>query len=170
MRGRIIAVVGLLVAVLLAGWLVDRKQGSAIKVGDGETTLGVPVAGRDVDVYFYAADLEVRKPVELVQVAPRVADDGLEFVEARVYRRDAFPGGAYMSWTAGNPSVADPTGVASVPVDGYRLSGDPRDRVILFKVRVTSVERPLKVSGLRITYRNGFRQHTQYVNANYEIR
>jgi len=57
-----------------------------------------------------------------------------------------------------------------VPVDGYRLSGDPRDRVILFKVRVTSVERPLKVSGLRITYRNGFRQHTQYVNANYEIR
>ena len=169
MRKRIITIAGLVVAVLLGGWLIDRSQGAALDVGDGSMTVGVPVAGQDVDVYLYAPDLVGRDAVELVRVAPDVVGSGVEFVDARVYRREDFVDGVPFSWTPGNGDASDPTRVASGPIDGYRLTGEPRDRVILFRVRVTSDRRPLKLTGIRVTYRNGVRAHSQVIHANYEV-
>ena len=169
MRKRTITIAGVLAVVVLIGWLTDKHQGAALDLGDDSLTIGTPVPGRDVDVYLYAADLVSRDAIRLVRVAPDVLDDGLEFEDARVYQRSAFVDGVQLSWSPGNGDAPDPARIASVPVDGYRLSGEPRERVILFRVRVTSDQRPLKMTGLRITYRNGLREHTQVVAANYEI-
>jgi hypothetical protein len=113
--------------------------------------------------------MTAREPVELVAVAPRSVDAGLEFLDARVYERDAFLDGVPLSWVTGQGPGPDPAGLAPVPVAGYRLSGDPRRRAILLRMRITSDVRPLRVTGLRVTYRKGFREHTQYLNATYAV-
>jgi len=158
------AVVALLV---VAGWLIDRRQGEALDIGEGSITIGSPVSGTNVDIYFYAPGLKSRDAVELVRIAPENADPGLEFVDARVYHRESFLNGVPLSWTKDNGPASDPTRVASGPIDGYLLNGE--SDVILFRVRIITDERPLSVRALRVTYRNGLREHTQVIDANYDI-
>jgi len=169
MRRRIISA-GVVVAVLFVGWLVDNRQGAALDAGDGSITISSPLAGKDADFYFLAPALESRRPIELVDMTPEIADAGLEFVDARVYQRDDFLGGVPISWTVGNSDSSNPTKLVSAPLSGYELNGEQhKEDVVLLHLRVTTDRRPLNVTAVRVTYRNGFREHTQAIDANYQV-
>ncbi|WP_328526038.1 hypothetical protein [Kribbella sp. NBC_00359] len=168
MRRRIV-IAGLVVAVLLAIWLIDNRQGAALDVGDGSMTIGSPLVGK-ADFYFLAPALESRSTIELVGMTPEIAEPGLEFVDARIYRREDFLGGVPASWTTSNGDSSNPTKLASAPLAGYKLTGEQRkEDVVLLHLRVTTDQRPLNVTAVRVTYRNGFREHTQAIDAKYQV-
>ena len=89
MRKRII-IAAAVVVVLLAGWLIDNRQGAALE--GGGFGLSAPVAGQNVDLFVMGPGLvnRSRTSVELVRMTPEISGPGLEFVEARVYRRGNF--------------------------------------------------------------------------------
>ncbi|MGZ0150818.1 hypothetical protein ACXJJ3_27435 [Kribbella sp. WER1] len=41
--------------------------------------------------------------------------------------------------------------------------------MILIRLRVTGLARPLRATDLRFTYRNGFRAHTQTMHVSYVV-
>jgi hypothetical protein len=169
MRRRTITA-GVVVTILFVGWLVDNRHGAALDVGDGSITISSPLVGKDADFYFLAPALESRSTIELVGMTPEIAEPGLEFVDARVYKRDDFLGGVPASWTMGNGDSSNPTKLASAPLSGYELNGEQRkEDVVLLHLRVTTDRRPLNVTAVRVTYRNGFREHTQSIDANYQV-
>ncbi|GAB3945681.1 hypothetical protein GCM10029976_071860 [Kribbella albertanoniae] len=173
---RYLKIVGVLAAIGLVGFLVDLNHGRALGIGDGSMTIGVPVpAGKPVEVYYLAPSPSRNNsgnPITLVSAQPGTADPGLEFVEARIYQVDAFPNGdPPLSWTASNGSAWDPAARPSVPLAGYVLAEhyDLSAQVILARFRVTTDQRPLQASDFRLTYRNGFRDHTQTLHCVFRV-
>ncbi|MGZ0150819.1 hypothetical protein ACXJJ3_27440 [Kribbella sp. WER1] len=99
----VLAVVGVL--LVLSCWM-DHHDGRALDVGDdgGSMEVGTPVAGR-ADLYVYAMDVSAREPVDLVTIAPRVLDPGLEFVDARCMRGTRSPGRCRSTGSAGRGRI-----------------------------------------------------------------
>lgn len=170
MRKRII-IAAAVVVVLLAGWLIDNRQGAALE--GGGFGLSAPVAGQNVDLFVMGPGLvnRSRTSVELVRMTPEISGPGLEFVEARVYRRGDFLNGVPTSWSIGDGGMYTPLEVNSVPVAGLELAGKASldDRVVLLRFRVTTERRPLGVTAVRVTYRHGVREHTQVMQAAYQF-
>lgn len=169
MRRRVV-IAAVAITVLFTGWLIDNGHGAALDVGDGGLSLEAPVGWGDAYFMGPALKNDSRTSIELVKVEPVTISAGMEFVEARFYRRDDFPmGGLPASWSAGDGDIYDPTKVASVPVRGFELPGQHimSDQVMMLRFRVAGRQRPLTADGLRVTYRNGFRNHTQTLRVSY---
>ncbi|WP_329482221.1 hypothetical protein OG555_08325 [Kribbella sp. NBC_01484] len=170
MRKRII-IGGIVVAVLFFAWFADNRHGGALETGGTYPESGAPMVG--TDVYFMTFGLTNRSggPLTVVTIDSDVITDGLEFVEARIYTWDDFIGGVPATWTPGDGGLWTPETVASVPAIGYRISGHRGldGKVMFAHFRVTTGRRPLTASGLRVTYRHGFREHMQTVPGVYSL-
>jgi hypothetical protein len=171
MRTRLL-VIGVLVAAVLAGALLfDAHSGSALDDSAGIST-GITKVNRGDDVYFLAPTLTNRsgRALELRTVRPDKTSPGLEFVEARVYEKDAFVGGAPLSWATGLGEGINPAAVRSASTAGRKVAADADlDALIYLHFRVTGEQRPLTSSGVRIGYHRGLRDHTQVLDSKYEV-
>ncbi|WP_328329602.1 hypothetical protein OHA70_06535 [Kribbella sp. NBC_00382] len=111
-----------------------------------------------------------RQTLELVAVEPQTVDSGMEFIEARIYPEPDRIDGPWLAWSPGAEDQSSPPSLPSKPIGGQQIA--PKSTlagIIYLRYRVTSDQRPLRSSGVKITYHRGFRNHTQVLDANYEV-
>jgi hypothetical protein len=168
-HGRRVLLIVLVLVLALAGWLTDHLHGSSLDEGDTAFTSGLSDPRKGDEVYYLAPSVVngSRQALELVAVAPQTVDPGLEFVEARVYAAPDRMDGVAIAWSTGTEG---PSHLPSEPVGGQQIApGATFDRIIYLRYRITSDQRPLRSSGVKVTYHRGFRNHTQVLEATYEV-
>lgn len=109
----------------------------------------------------------------LIALTPDTTSLGLEFVDARIYRRSDFLneapplgwGGKY-SFESGSPAL-----VKSVPVAGRTIAAGQGmdDDVVMFHLRVTTDQFPLRASGVKVLYEQKGLRRFQILPATFEL-
>jgi hypothetical protein len=164
--------IALVLVVVFAAWLADHLNGSSLDEGDSAFTSGLSKPRKGDEVYYLAPSVvnKSSQPLELIAVGPQTADAGLEFVEARVYPKPDRMDGPAIAWSTGDGNASSPPSLPSKPIGGQQIAPESTlDGIIYLRYRVTSAQRPLQSSGVKITYHRGFRNHTQVLDATYEV-
>ncbi|WBQ06301.1 hypothetical protein [Kribbella sp. CA-293567] len=163
----------LLALVVGGAWFSDHLNGSSLAETDAvEPLTGSSAPRQGEDVYFLAPELanKSRQPLELKAIAPKEVQPGLEFVGARVYQKPDRRDAAAPSWTTRDSAENSPLKLRSEPVGGQQLAAESTfDRVIYLRYKVTSDQRPLRSTGVEVTYHRGFRDHTQVLPITFEV-
>jgi hypothetical protein len=179
-KRRLLIVAILVVMLAGAGSVVwDRthtagvRNGEAFGTGEAYAKIGMTQIRKGDDVYYispaptnYSDD-----KLTLQTVNPEKSSPGLEFVDAKIYKRadfgDVVPinGGGQ-----GDPLDAKLKSLPSQPVAGYKLdAGQLMDDVIYLHFHVSTDQRPLETSGVVIGYRQDGRNFTQVLGAVFRL-
>ncbi|TDU90803.1 hypothetical protein EV138_4400 [Kribbella voronezhensis] len=159
-------------AVLGGAWIFDARSGAALDESGGSLGIRMDDVRQGADVYFLAPTPINRsgRALELLAAAPDQTPAGLEFVEARVYKTAEFLDGVPACWATGRGEGADPARHKSTPIAGQRIGAHADlGAVIYLHFRVSSAQRPLISSGVRFSYRRGFREHSQVLGGEYSV-
>jgi hypothetical protein len=170
--GQKVLPIALVLVLVFAAWLADHLNGSSLDEGDSAFTSGLSKPRKGDEVYYLAPSVvnKSRQMLELVAVGPQSADAGLEFVEARVYPKPDRMDGPVIAWSTGAGSASSPPSLPSKPVGGQQIAPESTlEGIIYLRYRVTSAQRPLQSSGVKVTYHRGFRDHSQVLPATYEV-
>jgi hypothetical protein len=179
-KRRLLIVAILVVAVAGAGWVVwDRthtagvRNGEAFGTGEAYAKLGLTHIRKGDDVYYtapaptnYSDD-----SLTLQTVNPEKSSPGLEYVDAKIYKRADF-GEAVPLVGGGQDNSVDAKlrSLPSQPVAGYKLNaGQLMDDVIYLHFRVATDKRPLESSGVVFGYRQSGRNFTQVLAAEIQL-
>lgn len=171
MRKRILPI-ALVLALVSAAWLADHLNGTSLDVGDGSTTTGLSNPRKGDEIYYLTPTVvnKSRQPLELIAVAPQTTDPGMEFIEARLYPKPDRREGAWLAWSPGTGAHSSPPSLPSKPIGGQTIAPESTlEGIIYLRYRVTTDARPLRSTGVKITYHRGFRNHTQILDATYEV-
>lgn len=147
-------------AVIVAGgggWIVwDQTHIAGVRNGqafggDGSSmTLTMTTVRKGDGVYYMAPSATNFSDAELTfeTVTPAATSPGLDYVEARIYKRDDFFAGVPLSWSTSDGSSSNPGNTQSKPVRGYKMeAGQDMNDIMFLHFRVTSDTRPLETSG-----------------------
>jgi hypothetical protein len=169
-------------AVIVAGgggWIAwDQTHIAGVRNGqafgsDGSSmTLTMTTVRKGDDVYYMALSATNFSNSELSfeTVTPAATSPGLDYVEARIYKRDDFVAGVPLSWGSRDGSAFNPSNTPSKPVRGYKLkAGQDMDDVMFLHFRVTSDTRPLETSGVTIEYSQKHRIFNQVLPATFRL-
>jgi hypothetical protein len=107
----------------------------------------------------------------LQTVKPEKSSPGLDFVDAKIYKRADFGDVVPLSGGGqGNSVDSQLKSLPSQPVAGYKLdAGQLMDDVIYLHFRVTTDKRPLETSGVVIGYRQDSQNFTQVLAAVFHL-
>lgn len=182
-KRRVTAGVVVLAAVCVGVWLAIREPADPNRIGvgnafgnaDGSYEIGIPTARINDDVWYFAPAItnQSSEKLTLEDVEPGTLPDGLTFVGARLFDKDAFIAGIPMSWdTSGGSANDDPSTKPSTAVQGFTLLPGqtlPDDKIVYLHIRVTSTKRPLKSDGVRFVYEQDGKRFSQTLSANLTI-
>ncbi|MDX6260113.1 MAG: hypothetical protein QOH84_1801 [Kribbellaceae bacterium] len=164
--------IALVLVLVLGAWLADHLNGSSLDEGDGSFTSGLSDPRKGDEVYYLAPSVvnKSSQTLELVAVGPQTVDPGMEFVEARIYPEPDRMDGPWLAWSPGAGDRSSPPSLSSKPIGGQQIAPESTlEGIIYLRYRVTSAQRPLQSSGVKITYHRGFRNHSQVLPATYEL-
>jgi hypothetical protein len=169
-------------AVLTAGatgWTVwDRtrsgiRSGHAFADGGGSYTIGMTTVRKGHEVWYLAPSLANASDdsLTLETAKPAQSSAGMEYIGARIYKRDAFPGGVPLSWgTADGGSPYSPPRAPSQPFQGFTLEpGQGMDEVVYLHFRVTTDQRPLENNGVTVEYRQKGKRFAQTLSMTFRL-
>jgi hypothetical protein len=170
------AIVAVVVIVVGGGWIAwDQSHIAGVRNGqafgsDGSRmTLTMTTVRKGDDVYYMAPSATNFSDAVLTfeTVTPAATSPGLDYVEARIYKRDDFVAGIPLSWGTSDGSALDPGKTPSRPVRGYQLKPgqDMNDDIMFLHFRVTTGKRPLETSGVAIEYSQKRRTFEQVLPA-----
>ncbi|WP_134123366.1 hypothetical protein [Kribbella kalugense] len=151
------------------------REGDAFGTADGSYEIGIPTAHVNDDVWYFAPAItnHSSKKLTLEDVRPGTLPDGISFVEARLFDKEAFAAGVPMSWdTSGGSAADDPSSKPSTDVRGYTLLPGqtlPDQKIVYLHIRVTSAKRPLMSDGVKFIYQQSGKRYSQTLNANLTI-
>ncbi|MGW5188913.1 hypothetical protein ACWEOO_06645 [Kribbella sp. NPDC004138] len=151
------------------------REGDAFGVEDGSYEIGIPTAQVNDDVWYFAPGITNRSSEKLTleDVRPGTLPDGIVFVAARVFDKDAFVTGVPMSWdSSGGSAGDDPSRKPSTEVRGYTLLPGqtlPDEKIVYLHVRVTTTRRPLMSKGVEFIYEQGGKRYSQTLSANLTV-
>lgn len=144
--------------------------GDALEVEGNAHQIGFPSAKTGEEIYFLSpAPVNLGdRDIVFKSAGLEKLPAGIDFVAVRVYKRSEFDA-VPINWSSskGYPG-SNPGRKSSSSIDGIELkAGQTMDDVVLVHVRVSGPQRPLKVSGIRYTYRysNGDKEWSQVVPA-----
>jgi hypothetical protein len=171
-----VAAVAILAVALTLVWLrrdvVVAGGGDALEVGGGYRA-GMRYVRNGDDVFYLASELVNLSDhgITILAITPNGLDPGLEFVDARVYKRADFPGGVVpVNWRGAPSDGGSPAHVRSEPVRGRKLAaGQSLDDVVLLHLRVTTVHRPLGATGVKVEYEEGRKRFTQVLDVTLDL-
>jgi hypothetical protein len=163
------------IAAGATGWIVwDRSHSGRLRTGhafgeDGASaTIGMRTVRKGDEVWYLAPSMANLSDKQLTLEAAtwNQLSAGLDYIDARIYRRADFPGTLPLSWgTADGPSLS-PGRVPSRPVRGYTLdAGQEMDDVVYLHLRVTTANRPLESTGVAVEYRQKGKRYQQVLPA-----
>ncbi|WP_246486989.1 hypothetical protein [Kribbella qitaiheensis] len=170
----------LVVAVGGGGWVGwDRthtagvRNGEAFGAGGAYATIGMSHIRKGDDVFYIAPAPNNCSDDQLTlrTVGAEKSSPGLDYVDAKVYKRADFPAGVPLTGGGQENSVgAELASRTSQPVAGYKLdAGQLMDDVIYLHFRVTTDQRPLESSGVAIGYQQDGRTFTQVLPAVFRL-
>jgi hypothetical protein len=179
-KRRLLIVAVVAVVVGGGGWVAwDRthtagvRNGEAFGTGEAYAKIGMTNVRKGDDVYYVAPTPTNYSAAKLTlqTVDPEKSSPGLDYVDAKVYKRADF-GDAVPINGGGQGDSLDSTlkSLPSQSVAGYRLeSGQLMDDVIYLHFRVATDKRPLESSGVVIGYRQDGRNFTQVLAAVFQL-
>ncbi|WP_328990621.1 hypothetical protein OG394_30590 [Kribbella sp. NBC_01245] len=174
----LIAVAATVWLVLPSGGGVGRELaggGDALETEGNGHRIGFRSAKTGEEIYFLSpAPVNLGdRDIVFKSAALATVPAGIEFVDARVYRRSEFDA-VPINWSSsmGSPG-SDPRRKRSSSIEGVELkAGQTMDDVVLVHVRVIGSQRPLEMSGIRYTYkyRDGDKEWQQVVPVDLSIK
>jgi hypothetical protein len=167
------------IAAGATGWIVwDRTQADRVRTGhafgdDGAVaTIGMRTVRKGDEAWYLAPSMTnlTDKPLTVEAVSWAQVSPGLEYIDARVYRRDDFAGALPLAWGTADGSSSSPTRVPSKPVQGYVLkAGQDLNDVIYLHLRVTTDTRPLESNGVAVEYSQRGKRYRQVLPAVFKL-
>jgi hypothetical protein len=149
------------------------RNGEAFGTGEAYAKIGMTAARKGDDVYYIAPAPTNYSDDKLVlqTVEPEKSSPGLDFVDAKIYKRADFADSVPVSGGGeGNSLDSKLKDLPSQPVVGYTLdAGQLMDDVVYLHFRVTTDKRPLETSGVVFTYRQDGRSFTQVLAAVFQL-
>ncbi|MFC6159166.1 hypothetical protein [Kribbella jiaozuonensis] len=151
------------------------NEGDAFGKADGSYEIGIHTARINDDVWYFAPAITNQSSEKLMleDVEPGTLPDGLSFVGARLFDKEAFIAGIPMSWdSSGGSANDDPSTKPSTAVEGFTLLPGqtlPDDKIVYLHLRVTTSRRPLKSDGVRFIYEQRGKRYAQTLSANLTI-
>ncbi|HEY3004343.1 MAG TPA: hypothetical protein VGJ44_18500, partial [Kribbellaceae bacterium] len=151
-----VAVVLVAAAIATLGWWtwigrnMPADEGTALASGGTSFHYGL-IGIRQGDEVYWLSPAPINKSDEeitLLAASPDVVGPGVEFIDARVYRRADFPNEAPpIAWGGKySPDGASPARVKSVQLGGQNLAaGATMDDVIMLHLRMTTNQLPAVV-------------------------
>jgi hypothetical protein len=177
---RLLIVAIVTVAVVGAGWIAwDRTHTAGVRndeafgTGEAYAKIGMTAVRKGDDVYYIAPAPTNYSDEKLVlrTVRPEKSSPGLDFVDAKIYKRADFADAVPISGGGeGNSLDSKLKDLPSQPVAGYTLdAGQLMDDVIYLHFRVTTDQRPLETSGVVFEYRQDGKNFTQVLAAVFQL-
>jgi hypothetical protein len=161
------------------GWITwDQSHTAGVRNGQAfgsdasAATITMTTVRKGDDVYYIAPSTTNFSDAELTleTVTPAAASPGLDYVEARIYKRDDFVAGVPLSWGTADGSSSNPSNTPSKPVRGYKLeAGQDMNDIMFLHFRVTSGTRPLETNGVTIEYSQKHRTFKQVLPAIFRL-
>jgi hypothetical protein len=179
-KRRLLIVPLLAVVIAGAGWVVwDRthtagvRNGEAFGTGDAYAKIGMTQIRKGDDVYYIApapTNYSDHK-LTLRTVNPEKSSPGLDYVDAKIYKRAEFGGVVPINGGGKGDSLdAKLQSLPSQPVAGYKLdAGQLMDDVIYLHFHVSTDQRPLETSGVVFGYRQDGRNFTQVLPSVFKL-
>lgn len=175
-----VAVVLVAAAIATLGWWtwigrnMPADEGTALASGGTSFHYGL-IGIRQGDEVYWLSPAPINKSDEeitLLAASPDVVSPGVEFIDARVYHRDDFPGGGPPLVWGGKYVTADtsPARVKSEPMGGQTLAaGAELDDLIMLHARVTTNRLPDSITGVRIYYEQGGKRRSQVLSVRLDL-
>jgi hypothetical protein len=174
----VIAALTLILSVS-AGWIAwDQTHTAGVRNGeafgpDGAVgTIGMTTARKGDEVWYVSPMPANMSDAELTleKVSPAAVSPGLDYLDARIYKRSDFISGVPLSWGTADGASSNPGQVPSRPIQGYKLqAGQQMDDVIFLHFRVTTAQRPLETSGVTVEYKQRHKTFKQVLQAVFRL-